>query len=214
MPSGLCWRAGCVVARRRRLWPCGRGSCWSAPDGHSIMEVSRRLRVARGHGPHLAAAVPRPRPGRPVRRAAAGWPADDHRRGRRAGHRQDAGGDAEERDPLVDAVDGGGNWACRSRRSRGSGGRSGCSRTARRRSSCRPTRYFIDKVRDVVGLYLDPPEKALVLCVDEKSQIQALDRSQPVLPMMPGVPERPHATTTSAPAPPPCSPPWRSPPAR
>jgi transposase len=50
--------------------------------------------------------------------------------------------------------------------------------------------HFIDKVRDVVGLYLDPPEKALVLCVDEKSQIQALDRSQPVLPMMPGVPER------------------------
>jgi transposase len=49
---------------------------------------------------------------------------------------------------------------------------------------------FIDKVRDVVGLYLDPPEKALVLCVDEKSQIQALDRSSPVLPMMPGMPER------------------------
>jgi transposase len=45
---------------------------------------------------------------------------------------------------------------------------------------------FIEKVRDVVGLYLDPPERALVLCVDEKSQIQALDRSQPVLPMMPG----------------------------
>ena len=50
--------------------------------------------------------------------------------------------------------------------------------------------YFIDKVHDVVGLYLDPPERALVFCVDEKSQIQALDRSQPVLPMMPGVPER------------------------
>ncbi|WP_433520296.1 IS630 family transposase [Nocardia pseudovaccinii] len=49
---------------------------------------------------------------------------------------------------------------------------------------------FIDKVRDVVGLYLDPPERALVLCVDEKSQIQALDRSAPVLPMMPGMPER------------------------
>ncbi len=49
---------------------------------------------------------------------------------------------------------------------------------------------FIDKVRDVVGLCLDPPEKALVLCVDEKSQIQALDRSQPVLPMIPGTPER------------------------
>jgi transposase len=49
---------------------------------------------------------------------------------------------------------------------------------------------FIDKVRDVVGLYLDPPERALVLCVDEKSGIQALDRSAPVLPMMPGMPER------------------------
>ncbi|WP_405960129.1 IS630 family transposase [Streptomyces sp. NBC_00024] len=50
--------------------------------------------------------------------------------------------------------------------------------------------YFVDKVHDVVGLYLDPPERALVFCADEKSQIQALDRSQPVLPMMPGVPER------------------------
>ena len=49
---------------------------------------------------------------------------------------------------------------------------------------------FIEKVVDVVGLYHDPPEKAVVLCVDEKSQIQALDRSQPVLPMMPGMPER------------------------
>jgi transposase len=49
---------------------------------------------------------------------------------------------------------------------------------------------FAEKVVDVVGLYHDPPEKAVVLCVDEKSQIQALDRSQPVLPMMPGTPER------------------------
>lgn len=49
---------------------------------------------------------------------------------------------------------------------------------------------FIDKVRDVVGLYLDPPERAIVLSVDEKTQVQALDRSQPVLPMMPGLPER------------------------
>ena len=49
---------------------------------------------------------------------------------------------------------------------------------------------FVDKVHDVVGLYLDPPESAVVLCVDEKSQIQALQRSQPALPMMPGMPER------------------------
>ena len=45
---------------------------------------------------------------------------------------------------------------------------------------------FIDKVRDIVGLYLAPPERALVLCIDEKSQIQALDRTQPMLPMRPG----------------------------
>lgn len=49
---------------------------------------------------------------------------------------------------------------------------------------------FVDKVRDIVGLYLSPPNRALVLSLDEKSQIQALDREQPVLPMMPGVPER------------------------
>jgi transposase len=49
---------------------------------------------------------------------------------------------------------------------------------------------FVEKVYDVVGLYFNPPEGAVVLCVDEKSQIQALDRSSPVLPMMPGMPER------------------------
>ena len=61
---------------------------------------------------------------------------------------------------------------------------------------------FVDKVRDIVGLYMSPPNRALVLSIDEKSQIQALDREQPVLPMMPGVPERRthsyvrHGTTT------------------
>jgi transposase len=49
---------------------------------------------------------------------------------------------------------------------------------------------FVQKVRDIVGLYLSPPDRALVLCVDEKSQIQALDRTQPLLPMRPGHPER------------------------
>ena len=49
---------------------------------------------------------------------------------------------------------------------------------------------FIEKLRDIVGLYLHPPERAVVLCVDEKAQIQALDRSQPVLPMRPGQAER------------------------
>ena len=61
---------------------------------------------------------------------------------------------------------------------------------------------FIEKVRDIVGPYLNPPDRALVLCVDEKAQIQALDRSQPVLPMRPGQVERRshdykrHGTTT------------------
>jgi transposase len=61
---------------------------------------------------------------------------------------------------------------------------------------------FEDKVRDVVGLYLNPPDRALVLCVDEKSQIQALDRTAPILPLRPGLPERQthdykrHGTTT------------------
>lgn len=50
--------------------------------------------------------------------------------------------------------------------------------------------FFVEKVRDIVGLYLNPPDRAIVLCVDEKSQIQALDRTRPVLPLRPGVPER------------------------
>jgi transposase len=62
--------------------------------------------------------------------------------------------------------------------------------------------FFVEKVRDIVGLYLEPPDRALGLCVDEKTQIQALDRTQPVLPMRPGQPERPthdyerHGTTS------------------
>ncbi|MGH9072368.1 MAG: IS630 family transposase [Acidimicrobiales bacterium] len=61
---------------------------------------------------------------------------------------------------------------------------------------------LVEKVRDIVGLYLHPPQGALVLCVDENSQIQALDRTQPILPMRPGIPERlthdyrRHGTTT------------------
>jgi transposase len=61
---------------------------------------------------------------------------------------------------------------------------------------------FIEKVRDIVGLYLNPPQRALVLCADEKSQIQALDRTQPIFPMRPGTPElrthdyRRHGTTS------------------
>ena len=50
--------------------------------------------------------------------------------------------------------------------------------------------HFVQKVRDIVGLYLNPPDPAMVLCVDEKSQVQALNRTQPILPLAPGVPAR------------------------
>lgn len=62
--------------------------------------------------------------------------------------------------------------------------------------------FFVEKVYDIVGLYLNPPESAVVLSVDEKSQVQALSRSQPAFPMMPGMPEKrthdyaPHGTTS------------------
>jgi transposase len=65
-----------------------------------------------------------------------------------------------------------------------------------------PDPQFVAKVRDIVGLYLHPPDQAIVLSVDEKSQIQALDRTQPILPLRPGLPERQthdyerHGTTT------------------
>jgi hypothetical protein len=65
-----------------------------------------------------------------------------------------------------------------------------------------PRPQVFSKLADIVDLYLDPPERALVLCVDEKSQIQALNRTQPALPMWPGLPARmthdytPHGTTS------------------
>ena len=49
---------------------------------------------------------------------------------------------------------------------------------------------FVEKVRDIVGLYLNPPDRAIVLCLDEKSQVQALNRTEPILPLAPGVPAR------------------------
>ena len=72
---------------------------------------------------------------------------------------------------------------------------------------------LVAKITDVIGLYMNPPENAIVLSVDEKSQIQALDRTQKVLPMQPGHAEqRTHDYVRTAP--PPCSPPSRSPPAK
>lgn len=66
---------------------------------------------------------------------------------------------------------------------------------------------FVDKVHDIVGLYLNPPERALVLWADEKSQIQALNRTQPGLPLSQGNPAPAHMTTNDTERPR-CSPPW------
>ena len=122
-------------------------------------------------------------------RAAAGAAADDHRRAGRGGRRQDAGVQAQGRDALVDAVDG--------QRGRADAERDlriwhayGLQPHRREKWKLSNDPLFVDKVHDVVGLYLNPPERAVVLCVDEKSQIQALDRTQPILPMRPGTPER------------------------
>jgi transposase len=102
---------------------------------------------------------------------------------------EDARAAAAERDALVDTVDGGGDW---DEPERGQPDLAGVALKPHQVESFKlsPDPQFIDKVRDIVGLYLNPPEAAVVLCVDEKSQIQALDRSAPVLPLMPGVPAR------------------------
>ena len=80
--------------------------------------------------------------------------------------------------------------ACRTPRSIGFGRPTRCNRIASRRSSTAPTRTRKEKIYDVVGLYLQPPQNAVVLSVDEKTQIQALSRTQPLLPMRPGLPAR------------------------
>ena len=95
-----------------------------------------------------------------------------------------------ERDALVDALDGGGDGDEPDRDQPDLAGVRAKAPPDRERFKLSPDPQFIDKVRDIVGLYLNPPEAAVVLCVDEKSQIQALDRSAPMLPLMPGVPER------------------------
>ena len=121
-----------------------------------------------------------PRPGRPRTLT-------DREGGR--GHRANAGDDAGRRDPLVAPFDGPGERAVAH-----DGWRIWAAfgvqphRSETFKLSSDP--LFVDKVRDIIGLYLSPPDRALVLCVDEKSQIQALDRTQPVLPMLPGMPER------------------------
>ena len=114
---------------------------------------------------------------------------EDHRCRCGEGDREDSGGVAAGRDALVDPVDG---FLCRDVANGGVADLAGVRVEAAlvEGSKLSPDPLFIDKVRDIVGLYLNPPDAALVLCVDEKTQVQALDRTAPVLPLLPGVPER------------------------
>ena len=143
-------------------------------------------------GREVAAAVPGAASGRALGRAQAGGAPHGvgrHGRGDSAAHDR---GDPGRCHQLVDQVDGlPGRWsraATVDRIWQAFGLKPHLSETFK--LSTDP--FFVEKVRDVVGLYLDPPDRALVLCVDEKSQMQALDRSAPVLPILPG--RRPRMT--------------------
>ena len=153
-------------------------------DGGSVSDVAAELGISR-----TTAGKWRSRSWRPgwqgERRAAPGPAAHDHRRARGEGDRRDAGAAASGRGhALVHEVDG-----------QVSGPEPDRGVAIWRAFGLKPHAVqswklstdpqFIDKVRDVVGLYMSPPENALVLCVDEKSQIQALDRTAPCLPLAP-----------------------------
>lgn len=173
MMSGLPWMGGCGVVRRRRRGLCGAGSSWACAAGASNKDVAAEV----GSTPH---AVGRWR-AQFVERRIAGL-GDMPRSGgpRTVTDEQVAELVAKtlERTPR-DAT----HWSTRSMAEETGLSQSTVSRIWRAfglmphrsetfKLSTDP--YFVDKVHDVVGLYLDPPERALVFCVDEKSQIQAL----------------------------------------
>ncbi len=164
------------------------GSCWPARTGRQ-QYAGRPDWDLPGDGGQVAEPVRRQAPGGLGRRGPARSAAVDHSgpgRRRRGGH---PGVDPEERHPLVAGLDGGqvGAVAVHDRPDLARLRPQAASADSFKLST---DPQFVEKVVDVVGLYHNPPEKAVVLCVDEKCQMQALDRSQPVLPMMPGMPER------------------------
>ena len=179
-----------AVARRSGPGTCERARIVLAvADGTGTSGTAREVGVSRPTVIKWRDRFAAARDGGLGRRAAPG-PAEDGRR--RGDHRRDAGAAAGRAggDALVDAGCWAGTSGSGTRRWRGRGAGTACSRGGGRRSSSPPTRELEAKVRDVVGLYLNPPEKAIVLCVDEKSQIQALNRTAPILPLRPGLPER------------------------
>ena len=187
MPSGSSWNRGHGARRARRRSRSGLGSCWWLPkvwDRRSRSgsgSIARRSQVARPvRADRLDGLLDEPRPGRPRTVTDA--------------HVEEVIVKTLETTPRVAT-----HWSTRSMAAEVGLTQSAVSRIWRafglqphRQETWKLSKdpQFVDKVRDVVGLYLDPPERAVVLCVDEKSQIQALDRTAPILPMLPGVPER------------------------
>ena len=158
-------------------------------DGLSNSEVSRRLGVSLPTVGKWRCAVRRRSARRPARRTAAGRAAEDHRRPGRGGHHQDAGGAAvRTRHALVHPVDGQGGGHVADRGLADLAGVRPQAAPVDRPSSCRPTRCSSTRSATSSGCTSTRPTPRMVLCVDEKSQIQALDRTAPVLPMMPGAP--------------------------
>ena len=176
-------RTAAGLARRARI-------VLAAAEGQNNSEIARELHVGRptvakwrarfaAHGP--AGLIDEPRPGRPR-----------------------TIGDDRVEEVIVRTLetappDGGTHWSTRQMAAAVGLSQASVSRIWRA-FGLKPHRLehwklskdplFVEKVRDIVGLYLDPPERAVVLCVDEKSQIQALDRSAPILPVLPGCPAR------------------------
>src|SRR3569623_1285981 len=186
---GRSWSDTSIGERRRNTWRCDRGSSFAAPQGSTNQTVTEELGIT-------AATVCKWR-GRFIRKGVDGL-RDEPR----------PGVPRTISDTVVEHVitlaleetpKGATHWSTRQMARRTGIGRSSVNRiwrafglTPHRSDTFVLSRdpLLIEKVRDIVGLYLDPPDRALVLCVDEKSQIQGLNRTQPLLPMRSGQAER------------------------
>ena len=187
---------------RGLVWRSGRGSMLLAADGVAVKDIVERVGVSKPTVIGWKKRYTGRGAGRVGGSAEAGTPSGDRRGRCRVGH---VGGAprAAGRDALVEQAAGcrAGHLACLGGQDLEAVGTAGAVLAVGAfKFSTDP--QLEAKIRDVVGLYLNPPDKAIVLCVDEKSQVQALDRTAPTLPMRLGMPERQthdyvrHGTTT------------------
>ena len=183
------WNGGLDARRARRPWRCGAGSCW------------RRLRVRTVGTSQRGSGAPPRRFGKWRGRFAFHGLDGLHDEPRPGKPRSITDDDVERVivKTLEETPANATHWSTRSMAAATGMSQSAVSRIWRAFAlkphlvddfKLSPDPQFIDKVRDVVGLYLNPPDAAVVLCVDEKTQVQALDRTAPVLPLIPGTPER------------------------